>query len=131
MSKTSEPPVEKYLNHWKPGESGNPAGKPKGSRTKLRDQFYEDILTDWQEGGREAIQRFRNERPHDYVKVVASVLPKEVNVKVNELEELSDAQLGAQLNALVREMRSAGLDPLAGDEAPLGLEQARPLPPLQ
>ena len=131
MSASANPSRANLRRHgFKPGQSGNPAGRPKSCRIKLRETFYQDVLADWEAEGRSAIARFREERPHEYVKVVASVLPKEVNVKVNELEELSDAQLSAQLNAVVREMRSAGLDPFAGDEEPLGTDQAGPLSPL-
>ena len=131
MSKDIDPPAGKRQPHrWQPGESGNPAGRPKGSRNALRDEFYRDVLADWREHGRKAIETFRTERPHDYVKCVASVLPREVKVEISELEELSDAEISAQLTALVREMRAAGLDPFAGDEEPLGPQRARPIPPV-
>ena len=29
---------------WKPGESGNPAGRPKGSRNKLGEEFITEVL---------------------------------------------------------------------------------------
>ena len=36
---------------WKPGESGNPAGRPKGSRNKLSEEFVAEIYADWCEHG--------------------------------------------------------------------------------
>ena len=132
MSDTIDPSEAKKPPHrWQPGESGNPAGRPKGSRNALREAFYRDVLADWEEHGREAIETFRTERPHDYVKVIATLLPREVKVEVNELEELSDAEIRAQLNALVREMRAAGLDLLADAEEPLGPQRTGPLSSLQ
>ena len=65
---------------WKPGESGNPAGRPKGSRNKLSEEFVADA--DWCEHGAAAIQTVRETRPDVYVKVVASLLPRQVQAEV-------------------------------------------------
>ena len=34
---------------WKPGQSGNPAGRPVGARNRLAETFLEDLYRDWQE----------------------------------------------------------------------------------
>jgi hypothetical protein len=62
---------------WKPGQSGNPAGRPKGSRTKLAEDFCQALLDDFANGGIEAIKTMREEKPGDYVRAIASVIPKE------------------------------------------------------
>jgi hypothetical protein len=63
---------------FKPGVSGNPAGRPKGSRSKLGEAFLKELLDDWEKNGIEALRKMRDERPHEYIKVVASILPKEL-----------------------------------------------------
>lgn len=58
------------------GQSGNPAGRPKGARQKLSEKFVEDVLADWNESGLVVLQTLRADKPDVYVKVVADLLPK-------------------------------------------------------
>jgi hypothetical protein len=53
-------------------------GRPKGSRNKLCRAVLEDLLADWQEGGADAIKMMRMEKPGAYVRVMCSILPKEL-----------------------------------------------------
>ena len=99
---------------FKPGQSGNPAGRPKGSRVKLGEQFLSDLMADWAGNGAQAIKDMREDKPGDYVKVVAATLPKELNVKVSEIDELSDEQLARQLASLASQLARAGIDFGAG-----------------
>ena len=82
----------------------NPLGRPLGGRTRLSEAFLKDIVADWEGHGAKAIKDFREERPHDYVKLVASLLPKNFNIKVNELDDLTDEQLQQQYDAVVAEI---------------------------
>ena len=38
-------------HRWLPGQSGNPAGRPVGSRQKLAEQYLRDLYEFWQEIG--------------------------------------------------------------------------------
>lgn len=109
--------------------SGNiGGGRPKGSRNKLGEAFLTDMLTDWEANGVAAIARVRDERPHEYLKVVASILPKELNIKVNELDELSDEQLERQLAAVIAQLADAGFDALTRIAEAKGAEPAGDVP---
>ena len=83
-----------------PGQTGNPKGRPKGSRNKLGEDFVQALQSDFAEHGAEAIVEVRENRPQDYLKVIAGILPKDVNIKVNPLEEMTDEQLLARLRNL-------------------------------
>ena len=63
---------------WQPGQSGNPAGRPKGSRSKLSEDFFKALADDFENHGAAAIIAMRDERPGDYAKMVAGLMTKEV-----------------------------------------------------
>ena len=80
---------------WTKGQSGNPKGRPKGSRDTINKAFIDDLTKDWREHGEEALQRAREERPAEYVRMVASLLPKEANMQVGVQDETSQLFLEA------------------------------------
>jgi hypothetical protein len=67
---------------FRPGQSGNPKGRPTGARNRLSTHFLEALETDFSQFGPEAIVLVREKRPEVYVRVVADLLPKEANINV-------------------------------------------------
>ena len=53
-------------------------GRKPGSRNKLCRAVLEDLMADWAEGGAAAIKMMRIEQPAAYVRVMCSILPKEL-----------------------------------------------------
>jgi len=82
------------------GVSGNIAGRPKGARSKLGEAFIEDMLADWEANGPAAIRVVRETKPDAYLKVVAMILPKDLNVNINATEHLTDEQLIERVRSL-------------------------------
>ena len=65
----------------------------KAVRTKLGELFLEDMLVAWESRGAAAIHALIEKSPHDFLKAVASLMPKDVNVNVNQIGEMTDAHL--------------------------------------
>ena len=78
---TGEQTPEKHPNlrePWKPGESGNPNGRPRGARSKLTEAFLNALQQDFAEHGEAVVRAVRSERPADYLRTVAALMPKQV-----------------------------------------------------
>lgn len=79
MSEITDPTGQKRAKpRGKPfakGESGNPAGRPKGTRNNLSKAFIEALHADFSEHGKKAIERVRLEKPEEYIKTVARLVP--------------------------------------------------------
>ncbi len=80
---------------FRPGHAGGP-GRPRGARSKLQELAIEMLRDDFEKFGAEAIARVRQERPHHYLSVVASLLPRmQITEKVSPFSDVSDEELGA------------------------------------
>jgi len=83
---------------WQPGQSGNPAGKPKGARNKLGEAFLQALHEDFEEHGVAAVQRVRAEKPDQYLKVIASLMPKEHRLSFDDqYDGMTDAELAERI----------------------------------
>lgn len=98
MSSKPKPEKDAKTGRFLSGNIGG--GRTKGARNKLGEAFLSDMLADWEAHGPKVIETVRAEKPDQYLKVVASILPKEMNVRVSELEELSDDELDRRIRAL-------------------------------
>jgi hypothetical protein len=75
-------PAALAANVWQPGQSGNPAGRPKSSRNKLTEDFLKALADDFDQHGKAAIVEVRQEDPAKYLSIVAQLVPKETDVNV-------------------------------------------------
>ena len=77
---------------FKPGQAKS-GGRRKGSRDKIATALLEAIAKDFEEFGQEAVKIARVERPVEYLRVVASLLPKEFEITDNRLKDIEDDEL--------------------------------------
>lgn len=83
-----------------PGTTGKLGGRPKGARAKLGEQFLSALQQDFEANGVAAIETVRAERPQDYLKIIASLMPRDLNLNINPMEDATDDELVQRLRDL-------------------------------
>src|SRR5262245_11712548 len=69
-------------------------GRMKGARNKLQADFLYALQREFEQHGEATIRIVRCERPVEFLKVIASILPKELEISDgSRLRELSNEQL--------------------------------------
>lgn len=86
-------------------------GRPKGTRDKLSQDFIGELVDAWKEHGKAALTKVATEDPSTFVKVVASLQPKEVQITTPE-STLTDEQV----EQLYTDMLATRLAKLKTDE---------------
>jgi hypothetical protein len=109
------------------GQSGNPLGRPRGARDKLGSAFVHALAQDFDVHGAKVIAKVRRDRPHDYLKIVASTIPKDAGdeaLLTRSADQFSDEELMAvivnglsdeQLKSVIEIGRDGAEDPDAGE----------------
>ncbi len=82
---------------FKPGQSGNPKGRPKSSKHKLNDEFLYELSESWAEGGKDVLRRVMQDQPVEYLRMMTKLIIA-WDIGANEpaqpsLEALSDEDL--------------------------------------
>lgn len=73
-------------------QQGN-SGRPRGAKNRLTGDFVTALAKEFEEHGADAIRIVRTERPHEFLKIVASLMPKELEISDNRLQDISDDEL--------------------------------------
>jgi|SRR5712692_7763425 len=110
---------------WKKGQSGNPAGRPQGHKDRLKNNFLKALADDFVAFGKEAIVRMRTDDPSGYIRAIASLMPKEMDLHHNlsPLQELTDEQLQVVVDTTERILNERASETGSVDE--VGSEEPR------
>lgn len=138
-NKARKNPIPKHLEAhvWKPGQIPNPAGRPLGARNRFSEDVVTAFAVDWAAGGPEVIARVRQQDPSTYLRVVASILPKDLLVSVAQSTpgnlDPDEWRVLVDLVRLIKSSAPEGASALPSDMAP-ALEEtvrahfAKPIP---
>ena len=92
---------------WPPGQSGNPAGKPPGTRTAFSQGFVRDFALVWAEEGLEAVRKVAKKSPEAFVAIAARICPNDVRLTLEQAipggMSLEDYSLMREVIAAIRE----------------------------
>ena len=97
---------------WIAGQSGNPAGRPVGSRGRFSQQFIEDMRASWERHGATVMDRVAVEYPDRYLGIAAHLIPKEVTATIEAGSGVLDLECMAILQAIKDSV------PCANDRSP-------------
>lgn len=93
-------PVPRFTSENQPARRG----RQKGSRDKINKAFLEALAADFEQHGADTLRRVREEDPSAYVRVTASLLPKEVEV-TRPFDGMNDETLAAAIQVLADAIR--------------------------
>jgi hypothetical protein len=95
------------LKPWQKGTSGNPGGSAVGYRKRLTGAFLKLLTQDFDKHGLSAIEACRRRSPGQYLWIVASILPKQLEALY---EHVVDTGSGADLEQRLAERAEAALE---------------------
>jgi hypothetical protein len=114
------PAVNKQKKHsglipWKPGQSGNPNGRPLGARARISEKLLADLAAVWEESGRDVLAGLVTTDPGKLATIAYGLLPRDVFISVEQrtpgnLDPEAWATLRRVLD-LIQQCAPAGSDP--------------------
>jgi len=83
------------------GVSGNPHGNRHRTRHLLNQEFMQALLLNFRHEGKRAIEKVARNQPAVYVKILALLVPREMQVEqTNRIKQMTDEELEAAVEIL-------------------------------
>lgn len=97
----------KNLKPFQKGRTLNPGGKPVGARNLLSRLFIEALRNDFDQHGEQAICDVRENDPAIYLRVIASIVPKEMTINEGDtaIERILDTIADEEIATFVEGVR--------------------------
>jgi hypothetical protein len=76
--------ITKHAGQWKPGQSGNPSGRPLGTRNKFSESFVSDVAAVWADRGRNILENMAQDEPARFAELCGRLIPKDVSLTISE-----------------------------------------------
>jgi hypothetical protein len=99
--------LHRNLKPWPPGVSGNPNGRPVGSRSAFSAGFTRDLAEVWAEKGKASMLYTAEKQPAVFFATCARLLPNDVRVTVEQSLpgnlSMEDWQMMKEIIAAVRQ----------------------------
>jgi hypothetical protein len=101
-------------------EKGRPktGGRAKGAKNRLSHAFLTALAEDFEQHGIETLKIARMEKPVEYIRIVAGLMPKELEIMDSRLTDLSDEELDVFISKLRAQLRSPIVEDAGDGEAP-------------
>jgi hypothetical protein len=112
------PKLENLAPIWKPGQSGNPAGRPRGARSKLTEAVIAKLLASFEQHGDDAIERVRTHQPAAYLAACVSRLPKQQEKIESPFADLTEDELDL-LETFLRSTRAKTITTIDAEATPM------------
>jgi hypothetical protein len=107
------------------------AGRARGVKNRLSQAFLQALAEDFEQHGAEAIKICRIEKPNEYLRVIAHLMPKELEITDNRLHDISDDELDRLITIAKRQLiEAAARDAEGGEEQTVDRRSPALLPPV-
>ena len=74
--------ITRHSGQWQPGQSGNPSGRPIGSRQKIAEAILREIAAEWERSGARVLELMARDEPAKFAQLAAGLIPREALLTV-------------------------------------------------
>jgi hypothetical protein len=98
-------------------------GRPLGSRNKLAEKFLADLQRQWMKSGKKALERTAEEDPVAFTKIVAGLMPKELDATLSvNVDLFARARTRLEAYRIARDFIGAEDEPPLIEAQPIEVE---------
>ena len=100
------------------GQKSPGSGRTRGVKNKLSHKFLQALAADFEEHGEGVIKICRIERPHEDLKLITGLMPREFEITNTHIAEIPDANLDELIHVFEERIRGFITDTDGGEATP-------------